>query len=202
MAGTAGIRYRTLFQKREFSVAPHRDWCRHLSGELFRIRCCRLEGRWENPPGPESPICMRITPSSLWMSAWCSTIWKRESCCIKHADIKRNERVLFLRENFFLEKSYFLISMLTNTNNDQFYKGQTVYQSNSSLIVFSNFTCQTNPSVSEYWGPAGCWSGSSDPDGGVRMNISLLLCCMEDSTSSRRSMMDGTGQVCNRAARM
>lgn len=54
----------------------------------------------------------------------------------------------------------------------------------------SNPTCQSSPSIIEEWGETGCWSVMShpDPEPGVRMTISLLLCFMRASTSSRWSV--------------
>lgn len=71
-AGLAGIRYRTLFQKREFHMAAFFELSGHLMGALHRIRCCKPGGRCEYPSGPGSPNWIRITFISLWTRAWWS----------------------------------------------------------------------------------------------------------------------------------
>lgn len=76
MAGLAGIRYRTFFQKCEFHEAAPREPSFHLMGALFRIRCCKPGGRCLYPSGPVSPIWIRITLISCWTSAWWRPTWK------------------------------------------------------------------------------------------------------------------------------
>lgn len=76
VAGRAGIRYRTFFQKCEFHEAAPHEPSFHLMGALFRIRCCKPGGRCLYPSGPVSPIWIRITLISCWTSAWWSPTWK------------------------------------------------------------------------------------------------------------------------------
>lgn len=75
LAGVAGIRYRTLFQKWEFQAVAPRVPSGHLMGALLRIRCCSPEGRCVYPWGPVSPSWIRITLISLWTRAWWSPTW-------------------------------------------------------------------------------------------------------------------------------
>lgn len=76
LAGVAGIRYRTLFQKREFQATAPREPSRHLMGARLRIRCLKPGGRRAYPSGPVSPSCITITLISLRSRAWWSPTWK------------------------------------------------------------------------------------------------------------------------------
>lgn len=76
MAGTAGIRYRTFFQKRKFRTTAQWDPARHLMGALVLIRCCKPRGKCLYSSGPISPIWIRIILISPWISTWWRPTWK------------------------------------------------------------------------------------------------------------------------------
>lgn len=89
VAGTAGMRYRTFFQKREYRTAAQWDPAFHLMGALTSIKCCKLRGKCLYSSGPISPIWMRITLISPWTSTWWRPTWK---VCQGHKSL--NEKLL------------------------------------------------------------------------------------------------------------
>lgn len=172
VAGTAGMRYRTFFQKREYRTAAQWDPACHLMGALTLIKCCKLRGKWLYSSGPISPIWMRITLISPWTSTWWRPTWK---VCQAHKSL--NGKLLAWNG---VQKSELIC----------YPRGLGVRDSNkrTAKSILSNLTCQSNSAIASVWDKVGLLSATSGSDFGVRMTISRLLSFMRPSTSSRWSV--------------